>query len=99
MRFSEACERNKGPILLVRRQWLPPMVRVLEVGYDSGQHAVHFARHLDGLQWQPSERAEHLNDLRERITLEGRRDLAPGARLADPLELDVDRAEQWPGVL
>jgi hypothetical protein len=48
------------------------------------------------LQWQPSDRAEYLGDLRERISLEGRRDLAPGARLADPIELDVDRTEQWP---
>ncbi len=90
MRFSEACERNKEPILLMLRQWLPPMARVLKVGSGSGQHAVHFARHLDGLQWQPSEQAEYLGDLRQRITLEGRKDLAPGARLADPLELDVD---------
>ena len=96
VRFSEACERNQEPILLVLRHWLPPRARVLEVGSGSGQHAVHFARHLAGLQWQPSDRAETLGDLRERISLEGRRDLAPGARLADPIELDVDRTDQWP---
>ncbi len=96
VRFSEACERNKEPILQVLRDWLPPQARVLEVGSGSGQHGVHFARQLAGLQWQPSDRAEHLVDLRERISLEGRAGLAPGARLADPLELDVDRADQWP---
>ena len=96
MRFSEACERNKEPILQVLRQWLPPRARVLEVGSGSGQHAVHVARQLDGLQWQPSDRAEYLADLRERIALEGRDGLAPGAQLAEPLELDVDRSEQWP---
>ena len=96
VRFSEACERNKEPILQVLRQWLPPKARVLEVGSGSGQHAVHVARQLAGLQWQPSDRAEYLADLRERISLEGREGLAPGARLAEPLELDVDRAEQWP---
>jgi cyclopropane fatty-acyl-phospholipid synthase-like methyltransferase len=96
MRFSEACERNKEPILKMLRHWLQPQARVLEVGSGSGQHAVHFSRHLADLHWQASDRAENLADLRERIALEGREGLAPGARLADPLELDVDRADQWP---
>jgi len=96
VRFSEACERNKEPILQVLRDWLPPRARVLEVGSGSGQHALHFTRQLAGLQWQPSDRCEHLADLVERFTLEGREGLAPGASLAAPLELDVDRADQWP---
>jgi hypothetical protein len=37
-----------------------------------------------------------LGDLRKLISLEGRKGLAPGVRLADPLKLDVERAEQWP---
>lgn len=96
VRYSEACERNKEPILQMLRDWLPMGARVLEVGSGSGQHAVHVAHELAGLQWQPSDRAEHLADLRERIALEGREGLAPGARLAEPLELDVDRSDQWP---
>lgn len=96
VRCSEACERNKEPILQVLRQWLPAGARVLEVGSGSGQHALHFVRALAGLQWQPSDRVEHLADLREWIVLEGRAGLAAGAHLAEPLELDVDRADQWP---
>jgi len=96
MRWSEACERNKGPILQVLREWLPEGARVLEVGSGTGQHAVFCARQLAGVSWQASDRAEHLADLRERITLEGRDGLASGAQLLEPFALDVDRPEQWP---
>lgn len=96
MRWSEACERNKGPILQVLREWLPQGARVLEVGSGTGQHAVHLARELAGVLWQPSDRADYLEDLRERIALEGEACLALRAQLAEPFELDVDRPEQWP---
>jgi SAM-dependent methyltransferase len=93
---SPACERNQGPILALLRQWLPASARVLEIGSGSGQHAIFFARALAGLQWQPSDRRETLQDLAERVALEGRRGLANGARIADPQELDVDQADHWP---
>ena len=96
MQFSPACERNKLPILQLLRDWLPANARVLEVGSGSGQHAVFFCQQLAGLQWQPSDRADYLLGLAERIALEGQAGLAPGANLAGPLELDVDSAEQWP---
>ena len=96
MQFSPACERNKLPILQLLRDWLPAHARVLEVGSGSGQHAVFFCQQLGGLQWQPSDRADNLLDLAERVALEGQSGLALGASLAAPLELDVDRAEQWP---
>jgi len=98
--FSPACERNQEPIQAVLRRWLPPPragqpLKVLEVGSGTGQHAVHMARHLAGVHWQPTDRQEHLASLALRIALEGREGLAPGARIEAPLVLDVTQA-QWP---
>jgi SAM-dependent methyltransferase len=97
MLCSAACERNKQPILEVLERWLPAAARVLEVGSGSGQHAVHFARHLPGVRWQPSELGDHLGDLAERLHQEGRSGLAAGASIAEAVELDVTRPQQWPG--
>ena len=93
--FSPACLRNQEPILTVLRRWLAPGGRVLEVGSGSGQHAIHMARHLPGVRWQPSERQEALAGLAARISLEGGEALAPGAQVAAPLLLDVTQP-QWP---
>lgn len=82
---SEACERNKDPILAVLRGALEVSRSVLEVGSGTGQHAVHFARHLPHLSWQPSERRAELEALAERVRLEGPPNLLP------PVELDVRR--------
>ncbi len=93
--FSPACLRNQEPILRLLRQWIPAAARVLEVGSGSGQHAIHMARHLPGVRWQPSERNESLPGLARRVALEGQAGLAPGARVAPPVALDVTDA-QWP---
>ena len=85
---SEACERNKGPILEVLRTAFAQRVQVLEIGSGTGQHAVHFARHLPHLEWQPTELGAQLTALAERIRLEG----PPNLRA--PIELDV-HAPPW----
>jgi SAM-dependent methyltransferase len=87
--FSEACEQNKSPILAVLRETFAETRRILEIGSGTGQHAVHFARHLPHLHWQTSDLPEHHPSIRawmaeSRLT-----------NLGTPLELDV-MAGPWP---
>ena len=86
--FSEACERNQGPILEVLLQRLPERGIVLEVGAGTGQHVVHFAPRFPRLSWLPSDRREHLPGLNSRIRAEG------GPNILPAIELDVGGA--WP---
>jgi SAM-dependent methyltransferase len=53
--FSEACERNRGPILDVLREAFATVDTVLEIGSGTGQHAVYFAQALPHLIWQTSD--------------------------------------------
>lgn len=54
-RDSPAAERNKQPIAEVLATVLPRAGFVFEVASGTGQHALHFAQALPGLDWQPSE--------------------------------------------
>ncbi|HTV97989.1 MAG TPA: DUF938 domain-containing protein [Steroidobacteraceae bacterium] len=87
--FSEACERNKEPILAVLRERFAGRAHVLEIGSGTGQHAVHFARHLTHLTWHPTEQLSYLHDLSARVQQEGT------ANLRTPTVLDV-RQSVWP---
>ena len=53
--FAPATERNRAPILAELRRLLRGDERVLEIGSGTGQHAVHFAAAMPGLQWQCSD--------------------------------------------
>jgi cyclopropane fatty-acyl-phospholipid synthase-like methyltransferase len=86
---SEACERNKEPILAVLRACFADRLQVLEIGSGTGQHAVHFAQHLSHLTWHPTEQLSYLPDLAARVHLEGSSNLRP------PTVLDV-RQSVWP---
>jgi SAM-dependent methyltransferase len=83
--FSEACERNREPILQVLRRVFADRSAVLEIGSGTGQHAAYFAPALPHLAWQPSDVAENLPSIR----LWREEAQTPGLR--EPIELDVDR--------
>jgi hypothetical protein len=87
--FSEACERNRGPILDILKQVFSDCRSVLEIGSGSGQHAAYFGAELPHLTWQTSDLpAAHA----------GIRLWLAEARLPNvlpPLALDVI-ADAWP---
>jgi trans-aconitate methyltransferase len=89
--YSEACERNQGPILDVLRDAFADRRKVLEVGGGTGQHAAHFARHLPHLLWQTTDVAQHLPGIQQWI------DEARLANLPDAIVLDINQAS-WPQI-
>lgn len=86
--YSSACARNRDPILEVLRTRLQARRHVLEVGSGTGQHAVHFARHLGHLTWQSSDRAAMLPGIRLWLAEAGL------SNTPEPLALDV--SQPWP---
>ena len=85
---SEACERNKDPILEHLRGHFAVLRQVLEIGSGTGQHAVHFAPVLRQLEWQTSEREDGMDLLRARVLAAAMPNLPP------PRVLDVHGP--WP---
>ena len=85
---SEACERNKQPILERLAVHFAACTQVLEIGSGTGQHALHFAAALPQLVWQTSEMPGQLDGVR--AWLAGR----VQTNVRAPLELDVSGT--WP---
>jgi SAM-dependent methyltransferase len=84
-RSSDACERNRAPILAILRRVFADRRAVLEIGSGTGQHAAYFAPELAHLSWQPSDVADNLPSIR------AWREDAADPRPLEPIELDVDR--------
>ncbi len=85
---SDACERNREPILDVLRQHFADRRHVLEIGSGTGQHAVHFAAALPHLVWQTSELEPNLAGVRLWLEESKLPNLPP------PIALDVTGT--WP---
>lgn len=88
--FAPACARNQDHILKVLQASLGSVKTVLEVGSGTGQHAVHFARHIPQLTWYTSDLASNHVSINAWIDAEQ----LPNVRR--PIVLDVD---QTPWVL
>lgn len=86
--FSEACERNRAPILEVLRDHFADRRHVLEIGSGTGQHAVHFAAALPQLTWQTSDLAPNLPGIRLWIEESGLSSL--------PQPIALDATGSWP---
>jgi cyclopropane fatty-acyl-phospholipid synthase-like methyltransferase len=86
--YSEACDRNREPILEVLRQYFADRRRVLEIGSGTGQHAVHFAAALPHLTWQTSDVEANLAGIRLWLDESGL------PNLPRPIPLDV--TGPWP---
>ncbi|MDE2620130.1 MAG: DUF938 domain-containing protein [Sphingomonadales bacterium] len=89
-RSSPAALRNRDPILAVLREILPASGMVLELASGSGEHVIHFARHLPGLTWLPSDPSSEA-----RASIAAWREAEGLSNVAAPLALDA-AAPEWP---
>jgi SAM-dependent methyltransferase len=87
--YAESSEKNKAPILAELRAIFADRKRVLEIASGTGQHAVHFARELPHLTWQPSELHQNLAGIQSWL------DEAQLPNVLAPLAIDVND-EHWP---
>ena len=90
-RASPSTARNRDPILQVLKRWLPPSGLVLEIAAGAGEHAVHAAAALPGLQWRPTD-----PDDEALASIAAWRDHAGLANLLPPLRLDAADPDGWP---
>jgi len=87
---SPSAERNREPIAKVLAEVLPHSGLVLEVGSGTGEHAIHFARVMPHVIWQPSEQdADCLRSIQGWLAFEKLLNVLPAVRL------DV-HDDQWP---
>lgn len=86
--YSQACENNKAPILSKIKTYLTGNECILEIGSGTGQHAVHFAKHLPNIIWQTADQAMHHEGINAWL------DEAKLSNLIVPITLDLNH--DWP---
>ncbi len=82
--------RNRDVILEVLKRVLPQRGLVLEVASGSGEHAVHFAKGLPSLEWQPTD-----YDAASLASVAAHRESADAPNLLAPAVLDATSG-RWP---
>ena len=87
--FSQAADNNKTPILNAFSECLSNDELVLEIGSGSGQHAIHIAKALQKIRWQPTEHPSALQSLINNISSFG------SPNILAPESLDL-AAVEWP---
>jgi SAM-dependent methyltransferase len=90
-RTSPSTARNREPILQVLKPRLPAAGLVLEIAAGAGEHAVHNAAALPGLQWQPTD-----PDPQALASIAAWREHAALPNLLPPLRLDASDPDGWP---
>lgn len=96
--FSQACERNKDPILEAIQPYLQDAKSVLEIGSGTGQHALYFAQNLSHLTWQTSDQAQYLDGINAQIN-NAKQHNQELSNLINPFELDVTQPDWLPKAL
>lgn len=90
-RSSPSTARNRDPILDILRPRLPASGLVLEIAAGAGEHAVHMARALPGLEWRPTDPDPVALD-----SIGAWRKAAGLPNLLAPLILDASQPDAWP---
>ena len=90
-RTSPSTARNRDPILEVLRLHLPSRGMVLEIAAGAGEHAVHNAAALPGLEWRPTD-----PDPEALTSIAAWRDHTGLPNLLEPLVLDAADPDTWP---
>ncbi len=85
--YSEACERNKEPILRVIDSYLNNATNVLEIGSGTAQHAVYFSSLKPHIRWQTSDQRHYLSGIEAQLLV------SKVANVLGPTELDVNQLE------